>query len=201
MNKTFRKTLELFQSHGGMLRTAQARQLGIAGATLPRMVAAGLLVCEARGLYRLANMPPLGNPDLVIIATRLPAAIVCLISALDFHGLTTQIPNSIYIALPRSVKEKPRIASPPLDIVWLSEKPYTAGIETHILDGVEVRIYGREKTLADCFKFRKKIGMDVALEALKDYMQQPGAYPSKVMEYAKINRVANVMRPYLEALV
>ena len=201
MNKTFRKTLELFQSNGGMLRTAQARQQGIAGATLPRMVAAGLLVCEARGLYRLANMPPLGSPDLVIIATRLPAAIVCLISALDFHGLTTQIPYSIYVALPRSVKEKPRIDYPPLDIVWLSEKHYNAGVETHTLDDIEVRIYSREKTLADCFKFRKKIGMDVALEALKDYMQQPGAYPAKVMEYAKINRVANIMRPYLEILV
>jgi predicted transcriptional regulator of viral defense system len=164
-------------------------------------VEAGLVVQEARGLYRLAETPPPGNPDLIQVALRVPNAIVCLISALHFHDLTTQIPYRVYIALPRTHKATPRIEYPPLDIVWLSEVPYQAGIEEHELDRVLVRIYSREKTIADCFKFRNKIGEDIALEALQDYMGRPDRNLQRVLEYARIDRVERVMRPYLEALV
>jgi len=141
--------------------------------------------------------PPLSNPDFVQVALRVPDSIICLISALNFHQLTTQIPYRVYIALPQKVKP-PRLEYPPLDIVYLSPKPYLAGIEEHTLDRFPVRIYSREKTVADCFKFRNKIGLDIALEALKDYVRQPGRDIPKILEFARINRVEKIIRPYLQ---
>jgi predicted transcriptional regulator of viral defense system len=164
------------------------------------MVKTGELVREAQGIYRLSDTDPLGNPDLVSISLRVPRAVFCLISALYFHGLTTQIPHYVYFALPRDVKT-PKIQYPPIRVFHLSEKPYRAGIVEHELDGVKVKMYNREKTIADCFKFREKIGMDVALEAVKDYLRQPRPNVSLLMKYARINRVEKVMRPYMEALI
>jgi predicted transcriptional regulator of viral defense system len=160
----------------------------------------GLLVKESRGLYRLADLPPLSNPDFVQVAIRVPSSVICLISALSFYQLTTQIPYKIYIALPREVKA-PRVEYPPLDIVYLSKMPYSAGIEKHVLDGIEVRIYSREKTITDCFKFRNKIGLDIALEALKDYLRQPNRNIQELLAYARINRVEKIIRPYLQAVL
>ena len=134
------------------------------------------------------------------IAIRVPQAVICLISALNYHQLTTQIPYKVYIALPKDVKA-PRIEHPPLDIVYLSQKPYAAGIEEIIFDGVPVRIYNREKTITDCFKFRNKIGLDIALEALKDYMHQPNRDIQKILKYARINRVEKIMTPYIQVLL
>lgn len=198
LRKTFVKAEEIFRNHNGILRTGQAKKLGINEYTLVQMTEAGLLVREARGLYRLADLPPLSSPDLVKVAMRVPDSVICLISALSFHNLTTQIPYRVYIALPRSLKA-PQFDYPPLDIVYMSADPYIAGIEKHSIDGVLVRIYNQEKTIADCFKFRNKIGKDVALEALKDYLKLPDRQISTLIEYAKINRVENIMRPYLEA--
>jgi predicted transcriptional regulator of viral defense system len=201
MTERFEQAIEKFRRHRGILRTSEAKKLGIDYRTLARMVDSGLVVQEARGIYQLAELSPPGNPDLIQIALRVPNSIVCLISALHFHNLTTQIPHRVYIALPRTHKGVPRIEYPPLDIVWLSEAPYRAGIEEHELDGVLVRIYSREKTIADCFKFRNKIGMDVALEALQDYMSRRDRNIERLVEYARIDRVEQVIRPYLEALV
>ena len=156
MKKTFENAEKIFRRHNGILRTGQAKKLGIDQPILVQMCDEGLLEKEARGLYRLADLPPLSNPDIVQVAMRVPDSVICLISALSIHQLTTQIPYRIYIALPQKTKA-PRINYPPLDIVYLSKKPYSAGIDEHILDGVSVRIYSREKTVADCFKFRKKI--------------------------------------------
>jgi predicted transcriptional regulator of viral defense system len=196
--KSFVKAEELFRQNSGILRTSQAKKLGINEYTLVQMTEAGLLIREARGLYRLADLPPLSNPDLVKVSMRVPDSVICLISALNFHNLTTQIPYRVYIALPRSVKA-PRLDYPPLDIVYLSLLPYTTGIEDHNLDGAVVRIYNREKTIADCFKFRNKIGQDIALEALQDYLRLPDRQLNLLLEYASIDRVKNIMRPYLEA--
>lgn len=198
MKKTFENALDIFRKHNGILRTGQAKKLGIDQPILIQMCEEGLLVKEARGLYRLADLPPLNNPDIVQVAMRVPNSVICLISALNFHQLTTQIPYRIYIAVPQKNKT-PRIDYPPLDIVYLSKKPYFAGIEEHILDGVSVRIYSREKTIADCFKFRKKIGLDIALEALKDYLRQPNRDIQGILNYARIDRVAKIIRPYLQA--
>jgi predicted transcriptional regulator of viral defense system len=196
--KSFEKAEKLFRKHNGIMRTSQAVKMGINQHTLILMYEEGILVREARGLYRLADLPPLSNPDLVHVSTRVPESVICLISALNFHNLTTQIPYRVYIALPRKTKA-PKLDYPPLDIVYLSSKPYFAGIDEHLIDGVLVKIYKREKTVADCFKFRKKVGQDIALEALRDYLRLPDRKINLLMKYASIDRVQNVMRPYLEA--
>jgi predicted transcriptional regulator of viral defense system len=198
--RSFQTAEKIFRENNGILRTGQAKRLGIHEPTLIQMWQAGLLEKEARGLYRLADLPPLSHPDLVQIAMRVPKAVFCLISALDFHQLTTQIPYKVYIAIPRETKA-PRIEYPPLDIIYLSKKPYSAGVEQRLLDGVPVRIYNREKTVADCFKFRKKIGLDIALEALKDYLRQPKRDIEGLLKFARINRVEKIIGPYLRALL
>jgi predicted transcriptional regulator of viral defense system len=198
MKKSFLNAEKIFREHHGILRTGQAKKLGIDEPILIQMHEDGLLVREARGLYRLAELPPLSNPDFVQVSIRIPESVICLISALNFHHLTTQIPFRIYIALPQNIKP-PRIEYPPLDIIYLSDKPYVAGIETYKIDGIPVKIYSREKSVADCFKFKNKIGSDIALEALKDYLNQPNRNIAELMNCARINRVEKIMRPYLQA--
>lgn len=200
MGKAAEKARQIFFERGGVLRSSEARRQGIHPQTLSRMVGVGMLLREERGLYRLAEIEPTGNADLIIAAKLAPQGIICLISALSFHGLTTQIPHKIYLALPQSVK-RPKLAYPPLDIIWLSGEAYSAGIELHELDAISVPIYNRENTLADCFKFRTKIGLDLAIEALKDYLQGADRNMDDLLHYAAIDRVERVMEPYLKALL
>jgi predicted transcriptional regulator of viral defense system len=200
MRKSFLDAQEIFRNHGGILRTGQAKRLGIDTKTIAEMHEAGLLQRLGRGLYRLSELPPLQYPDLVQIALRVPKAVVCLISALAFHDLTTEIPHKVYIALPQTVRQ-PQINYPPLDVVWLSQAGYEAGIEEQRLDGVIVPIYEKTKTIADCFKFRNKVGKEVAIEALKEYVRLPDADIAELLHYAQINRVERIMRPYLEAVL
>ena len=192
--------MKIFQDHNGILRTQQAIRLGIAPRTLYEMRDAGLILRESRGLYRLADLELGSNTDLVQVAMKIPKGVICLISALSFHDLTTQIPHQVYVALP-NYAEKPRLEYPPLRIFWLSQKAYSAGIESHELDGIPVKIYGIEKTIADCFKFRNKIGLDVALEALRDYRKRKDFNIGTLLHYARIDRVERVIKPYLEAIV
>jgi predicted transcriptional regulator of viral defense system len=189
----------LFREHGGMLRASEAIALGIHPRTLYRLRDENRLVTVSRGLYRLANLPELSDPDFVSVATRIPHAVICLVSALAYHEITTEIPHEVSIALPRTVK-RPQLDYPPLRVFWFSGGALTEGIEEHKIDGVNVRIYGPEKTVADCFKFRNKIGLDVAIEALKLCRERKGSTPRKLLHYARICRVERVMRPYLEAL-
>ncbi len=197
---TFSNAEKIFRQNNGILRTGQAKKLGIGQPILVQMCEEGLLVREARGLYRLADLPPLSNPDFVQVALRVPSSVICLVSALNYHQLTTQIPYRISIALPSKAKA-PRIEYPPLDIVYLLMKPYSAGIEEHTIDGVAVRIYSREKTVADCFKFRNKIGLDIALEALKDYLRQPQRNIEGLLNYARLDRVEKMLSSYLQAVL
>jgi predicted transcriptional regulator of viral defense system len=189
----------LFRKHGGMLRASEAIALGIHPRTLYRLRDENRLVTVSRGLYRLADLPELSDPDLVSVATRIPQAVICLISALAFHEITTEIPHEVSIALPRTVK-KPRLDYPPLRVFWFSGEALTEGIEKRKIDGVMVRIYGPEKTVADCFKFRNRIGLDVAIEALKLCREGRGSTPRKLLHYARICRVERIIRPYLEVL-
>ena len=191
---------KIFTNNNGILRASKAIELGVPKHMLYEMVKTGELVREAQGIYRLSETDPLGNPDMVNLSLRVSRAVFCLISALYFHELTTQIPHQVYFALPRDVKT-PKIQIPPIRVFHFSQKSYQAGIVEYELDGVKVNIYDREKTIADCFKFREKIGMDVALEAVKDYLGQPKVNVSLLMKYARINRVEKIMRPYLEALL
>lgn len=161
---------------------------------------AGVLERLSRGLYRIAELPPLGNPDLVAVALKVPTGVICLISALAFHELTTQIPHEVYMALPRGA-ESPRLDHPPVRVFWFTGEAFTEGVDTHKVDGVPVRIYGVEKTLADCFKYRNKIGLDIAVEALKRYVSSRRVKVDTLMAHARICRVEKVIRPYLQALL
>lgn len=200
MRPSFEYAEKIIREHRGVIKTGMAKRKGIDPKTLRQMRDAGILVQESRGIYRLADLPTISNPDLALVTLRVPYAVICLLSALAFHELTTQIPYKIYIAVPRGNKV-PEVDYPPVDVTTLSGKSYSAGIETQIIDGVHVSVYSKEKTIADCFKFRNKIGLDIAIEAMKDYFQQPRPNIQKLMEYAEINRVGKIMRPYIEALL
>jgi len=190
----------VFREHGGVLRTSEALAAGINPVTLYRMIDDGRLDKLTRGVYQLADGPGLQYPDLVAVQRRVPRGVVCLISALAFHELTDQIPHAVHMALPSHAR-KPQISYPPTSFYWFSDVCFAAGIETHQADGTELRVYGRAKTVADAFKFRGKIGRDVALEALHFYMDRPDYNMDELVHYAKRCRVFSVMRPYMEALV
>ena len=199
-NDARRRAISLFRKHRGMLRMAQAIDAGIHRNTLYALVQDGTVERIARGLYRLDDALPLGNPDLVTVSQKVPNGVVCLISALAYHELTTQIPHEVYVAISRN-SEPPRLGYPPIRVFRFSGKAFSDGIESPRLDGIRVRIYNREKTLADCFKFRNKIGMDVVLEALKLYKARKKFNHERIVKYARICRVEKVMRPYLEVNV
>jgi len=184
-----------------MLRTSEALRLGIHPRTLYALRDSGELVSVARGLYRLASAPTLAHPDWIVVALRVPRSVICLISALAHYELTTQVPHHIDIALP-SHSHVPKVDGQPLRVFWYPERAYNAGIDTITLDRVQIRIYSPEKTIVDCFKYRNKIGLDVAVEALRNYRQKVRKLPvKKLLEYARVGRVENVMRPYLEAVL
>ena len=192
------KAKDVFSTHGGTLRTTEALAAGIHPRTLYAMRDTGQIEALARGVFRLASFPPLANPDLATVAKRIPHGVICLISALAFHELTTQIPHEVHVAISRTARN-PRLAFPPLRIYRFSSETFDAGIMTQIMDGIPIRVYNPEKTLADCFKYRSKIGMDVVLEALRAYRRQHPQF-QRVLEYARICRVERAMRPYLETL-
>jgi predicted transcriptional regulator of viral defense system len=195
------KARDVFAKQGGMLRTSKAIRLGIHPRTLYALRDAGDIEQVGRGLYRLATAPPLSSPDLVPIAIRIPRAVVCLISALAHHGLTTQVPHSVDIALP-SHAQIPRIDGVPLRVFWYPEPSFNAGVDVIKVDHVPVRIYSPEKTIADCFKYRNKIGLDVAIEALRAYRERKKKPDLLALtKFAQINRVQRVMRPYIEAVL
>lgn len=194
------KARELFRRNGGVLRTRDALRLGLHPRTLYRMRETGDLEQLSRGLYRLRGLPKLSNPDLVLVSLRVPQGVICLISGLAFHDLTTQVPHQVYVALPRGA-EPPRISFPPLRIFWFTEPAFTEGVEVHKIDGVPIRVYSAEKTIADCFKYRNKIGLDVALEALKLYFGRRKPRTNELLRFAAICRVQKIIRPYLEVLL
>jgi len=194
------RAVEVFRKHGGILRTAQALRAGIHPGTLYTLRDDGTLEVVSRGVYRLAGREPLGNPDLVTVATRVRSGVICLVSALAFHEITTQIPHEVHVALQRGAEE-PRLEHPPIKTYRFTGQAFKAGVDTHEIDGVSVRIYSPEKTLTDCFKFRNKIGLDTALEAVRLYRERKNVNVDALMRYAKICRVEKVIRPYLEALL
>jgi predicted transcriptional regulator of viral defense system len=179
---------------------SEAIRSGIHRETLRGMVERGELEKISRGLYKLVGGPALSHPDLAAIAAKVPGGVACLISALAFHELTTQIPHEVYLAIDRN-SEPPRIDYPPVRTFRFSGAAFTEGIETHDIGPVTLRIYSREKTLADCFKFRNRIGLDTCLEALRSYRRQRRFDPDAVLRYSSICRVTNVIRPYLEVVL
>lgn len=160
----------------------------------------GIIEEVTRGIYRLTDLPPISNPDLVTVGLRYPHSVICLISALSFHEITTQIPRKIHLAIARDCRI-PKMDYPPIKVYKFSNSAFESGIDHHLIDNVNINIYNTEKTLADCFKYRNKIGMDVVLEALKFYKERKKIKINQLINYAKICRVENVMRPYLEAIL
>jgi predicted transcriptional regulator of viral defense system len=192
--------IEVFKKHKGILRTSEAIRLGIHPAYLYKLRDEGVLESLGRGVFRLTAMPDFSEPDLVLAAKRISKGVICLISALSYYDLTTQIPHFVYIALPRTSRF-PKVGYPPLRYFWYSKKSYEAGISTILINGFPVKIYCIEKTLADCLKFRQKIGMDVVLEALKEYWRKGNTNLDLLYDYAKICRVEKILAPIMETIV
>ena len=197
---SLQKARRIISQDGGVIRTSDAIRAGIHPRTLYEMRDKGVLEVLSRGVFCLTDQEEIADPDLIIVASRIPQSVICLISALSFHEITTQIPHAIAIALPKGA-ETPRLLYPPLSIHRFSEEALKQGVEKHQINGVTVKVFNVEKTLADCFKFRNKIGMDIVLEALKFYRSKRPFNTEKLIRYAKICRVENVMRPYLEVML
>ncbi|MBK8809406.1 MAG: type IV toxin-antitoxin system AbiEi family antitoxin domain-containing protein [Acidobacteria bacterium] len=191
------KASEIFRANGGTLRTSQILRLGIHPRTLYQMRESGRVIQLSRGVYRLADIALLANSDLATAAIRVPNGVVCLVSALSFHEITSEIPHEVYLAIPTG-KEKPKVDFPPTRVFHFSSDSYSAGVEELQMGGNPIKIYSKEKTVADCFKFRNRIGLDVAIDALRQCIRKGGSR-SKIMDFSRICRVENVIRPYLEA--
>jgi len=200
MSKAIEKAKMIFRAQGGILRTRQAIAEGIAPRELYAMHIQGIVRRISKGLYQLTEMEPTKEPDITTVALKIPKAVICLTSALYYYRITAAIPRRVSIAMP-SEAEKPRLEYPPLWIFWLTAEAYSAGIESIRIDEIAVKIYCLEKTIADCLKFRNKIGQDTAMEALKEYMRQPNRKMDDLLTYAKIDRVEKLMTQYLEALI
>lgn len=184
----------------GLVRARDLRRLRIPTAILTRLVREGHLIRRSRGVYTVPEHEPTEHTDLAAVATRAPNAAICLLSALRFHELTTQNPFEVWILIDRKARE-PAIEHPPLRVIRASGAAIREGIDVHQIEGVPVRVTHPAKTVADCFKYRNKVGTDVAIEALRDCWRQRKATMDEINHYARIDRVANVIRPYLESLI
>jgi predicted transcriptional regulator of viral defense system len=192
------RALQLALEQGAFrLRDAQAR--GIHHETVYRLVRRGLLERVGRGLYRSPDAMVTENHALVLTAKIMPDAVICLLSALQFHELTTQLPFEVWVAIERRAA-RPRVGHLPVRVVRYSCTAMRLGVEEHLLEGVRVRVFSPAKTVVDCFRYRRSVGFDVALEALRDCRQQNKCTPAELWDYATKCRVGTVMRPYIEAL-
>lgn len=198
METAAEKLINLVRSQG-LVRPRDLAPLGIPRVSLTRAVSRGDIEKVSRGLYGLPGRQISEHGTLAEVARKVPKGVVCLLSALRFHGLTTQSPFEVWLAIENKALA-PKVDYPPLRIVRFSGEAWADGIEVHVVDGVPVRITGIAKTVADCFKYRNKIGLDVALEALRDVWREKRVSSDDLWRYAKVCRVANVMRAYLESL-
>ena len=163
------------------------------------MVASGRLLRLGRGLYAAPGYEPGEHQSLVAVAKRAPKVVFCLLTALRFHDLTMQAPHEVWIAIGNKA-HPPRLDYPPLRVVRYSAESLSAGVEQHTVESTVIRVTSVAKTVADCFKFRNRIGLEAALEALREARRSKKASPDELWRYARVNRVANVIRPYLEAV-
>jgi predicted transcriptional regulator of viral defense system len=193
------RVLQLAQRRGAVTRREVA-EAGIHTHTLSRLVDSGALERAARGVYRLPEAPLTEHHSLALVAAAVPRAVVCLLSALSFHEIGTQLPHQVWIAIDRRAR-RPTLSWPPLRVVRFGGRALTVGVESHRIEGETVRVYNPAKTIADVFKYRHKVGLDVALEALREGWRDRRFTMDEIDRMARVCRVENVMRPYLEALV
>lgn len=192
------KLLALIKQQG-VLRSCDLKKYKIPRVFLTRLVKQNHVEKIARGLYRSPEFAVSENDTLLQVMQKTPNAVICLLSALQFHALTTQMPRAVWIAMPRG-SHTPVIDYPPIKMIQFSKKSYLAGIQVIKEKNLVLRIYNPAKTIADCFKHRRKIGLDVAIEALKSAIDAKKATYDELFYYAKINRVQNIMKPYLESI-
>jgi predicted transcriptional regulator of viral defense system len=192
--------VELFKRCGGIAQYSDIKKAGFHNDILQSLIASGRIQKMSRSVYKLAEVDDLINPDLVIAAIKAPKGVVCLISALYFYEVTDEIPRHVDLAIPRGAHAN-KINHPPVKYYRFTQDAWQAGMEVKKIVGQEVRIYNLAKTIADCFKFRNKIGFDVALKALKNALSEKKVSPKEIMMYAKTCRVAKVIQPILESLI
>ena len=194
-----RDQLAAFLGTRGMARLAEIRRAGITAATVSRLEREGVVTRLGRGLYQLAATSPEANHSLAEAAKRVPKGVICLVSALAFHGITDQMPRRIWIAIgPKDWK--PKVDHPPLRIVRFADTFLSDGVETHEIEAVSVPIFSVAKTIADIFRHRRSVGVDVAVQSLKEALRQHKATPSEISAAAIRGGVWKTLRPYLEAL-
>lgn len=182
----------------GIVRAADLEAHGVARSQMYRLLHKGLIERQARGIYTAGTHPITAGHSLARVAKQVPAGVFCLLTALRFHELTTQAPADVWIALPEKAR-KPILADARLRVARFSGPALTEGIEIHQVEGVAVRVYSAAKTVADCFKYRNKVGIDVAVEALRDFTRKHRGGATELARYAAICRVSRVMQPYLDA--
>ncbi len=198
-HKAHEKHLIALSKRTDILRSGDLERHHIPRIMLTRLLRKNMLEKIARGLYRLPDAFISENDSMVTIALKTPKAIFCLLTALQFHEITTQMPRQVWLAMPRG-SHTPKIKYPPVKMIQFSDRAYSHGIDIIKQGKNSFKIYSVAKTIADCFKHRNKIGLDIALEALKDALKKRKVTRDELFYYAKINRVAKIMRPYLEAI-
>ena len=193
------QVLKLAKSQG-LITAKDIESIGISRNYLYKLCSEGKLTRSSRGIYMYPDMPITENHSLIEISKKNPNAVICLISALYYYKITTQIPHEIWVAIKKDTR-KTKFDYPPVRYTVLSGKSYSYGITENNIDGHKVKFYSLAKTIADCFKLRNQIGIDIALEALKESIQSKQVTIDELTEAAKINRVLNIMLPYMEAIV
>ncbi len=200
MRSARKKAIEIIQKRGGLIRTNEALVEGIHRRTLYGLRDEGVLIPISRGLYQLADMEIPAEVGLAEVSKKVPNGVICLISALTFHELTTQNPHYIWLAVDRKAR-KPIIEYPPIKVFFFSGAIFREGIGIHRIMEHDVRIYNAPKTVIDCFRWRHVVGLDVTLEAVREYLKRPGSSPARLMEYARVCKVEKLVLPYLRAMV
>lgn len=183
-----------------LVRPKELEALGLSRIQLRALVDQGVLQKTQRGLYTAKNFPYEAHVSLAEVAARSPKVVICLLTALKFHELTTENPSDVYVMLPVG-SQRLRITNPRLDVSWASPLAYASGIEEHVICGIAVKITSPAKTVVDCFKYRSKIGINIAIEALRDAWHKRLVTTDELWKHAKINRMTNVMRPYLDSII
>jgi len=197
---TYDKLIALAESKGGVIRVKDAAGAGIHSQYITNLVSRGIMEKITRGTYALLDGPFTEHQTAVEVCARVPRGVLCLLTALQFHGLTTQLPHQVWLAIPRSM-QTPKFKGLPVRYIKYSQATYEKGIETYDIEGAKIKVYNVPKTITDCFKFRNTVGVDVAIEALREGWHDRRFQVAELTEYAELSRVWNVIRPYAETIM